>query len=234
VQAVAFPYSFSSALEMRLAGLRAAGHATEARRWLLARSVPRPAGAHELAVYWHLADLVTGTAAPLPERIPYRLAPSHHKAADALCQAHGLGEGFMVLCPFAGGTFAGADKTWPDFAAFAREDLPSFGLPQVLCPGPGEVEEARERYPQAVVLEGVSLGVYGALLQRARLMVSNDTGPGHLAAAVGTPLLSVLGPTDPRQWGAWGPGVHTVQGQSSPGSWPGRETVRARVLELLS
>lgn len=234
VQAVAFPYSFSSALEMRLAGLRAAGHATEGRRWLLARSTPRPPGAHELAVYWHLADLVTGTSAPWPERIPLRLAPAHHEAAETLCRTHGLGDGFIVLCPFAGGTFAGADKTWPEFADFARDDLPALGLRQVLCPGPGEAEEARARYPQAVVLEGVGLGTYGALLQRARLMISNDTGPGHLAAAVGAPLLSVLGPTDARQWGAWGPGVHTVQGQPAPGPWPPRDAVRARAAELLS
>ncbi|MFY7854808.1 MAG: glycosyltransferase family 9 protein, partial [Rubrivivax sp.] len=94
--------------------------------------------------------------------------------------------------------------------------------------------EARARYPPAVVLDGGGLGTSGALLQRARLMISNDTGPGHLAAAVGAPLLSVLGPTDARQWGAWGPGVHTVQGQPAPGTWPHRDAVRARARELLS
>ena len=50
-------------------------------------------------------------------------------------------------------------------------------------------------------------------------------GPGHLAAAVGTPLLSVLGPTDPAQWGPWGPSASVVQRR--PG-WPGvREVLLA-------
>ena len=65
-----------------------------------------------------------------------------------------------------------------------------------------------------------------ALLQRAAVMVSNDTGPGHLAAAVGTPLVSVLGPSDPAQWRAWGLQVHLVQGD---GGWPGRDAVHEAV-----
>jgi heptosyltransferase-2 len=76
---------------------------------------------------------------------------------------------------------------------------------------------ARERFGTACILEGVSLGEYAALLQRSSLMISNDTGPGHLAAAVGTLLLSVLGPTNPAQWRAWGPGAHIVQ---RPSGWP--------------
>ena len=62
INAVAFPYSFSSALDMRLAGLRAIGHAREARGWLLARSVPRPEQRHELEVYWHLGSALLGLA----------------------------------------------------------------------------------------------------------------------------------------------------------------------------
>ena len=69
------------------------------------------------------------------------------------------------------------------------------------------------------------LGTYAALLARAALMISNDTGPGHMAAAVGTPLVSVLGPTDPLQWRAWGPKVHIVQSQQGQPLWPSREQV---------
>ena len=43
---------------------------------------------------------------------------------------------------------------------------------------------------------GVDLGVFAALAERARLVIANDTGPGHLAAATGANTLSVLGPTD--------------------------------------
>ncbi|MDE2455841.1 MAG: hypothetical protein KGL43_19810, partial [Burkholderiales bacterium] len=58
-----FPYSFSSALECRLAGLRALGHAYEGRSLLLARSVPRPQDTHELEVYWQLGSALLGADA---------------------------------------------------------------------------------------------------------------------------------------------------------------------------
>ena len=47
--------------------------------------------------------------------------------------------------------------------------------------------------------KGVSLGGAGAeLVRRARLMICNDTGPRHFAAALGTPVVTLFGPTDPR------------------------------------
>jgi ADP-heptose:LPS heptosyltransferase len=45
------------------------------------------------------------------------------------------------------------------------------------------------------------------LLARAALVVANDTGPGHMAAASGTPLISVVGPSNPAVFGPWGPNV---------------------------
>jgi heptosyltransferase-2 len=57
-------------------------------------------------------------------------------------------------------------------------------------------------------------------------MVTNDTGPAHLAAAVGAPVLAVLGPTDPAQWAPWGPTVEVVR--RDPG-WPSVDDVMERV-----
>ncbi len=230
LNAVAFPFSFSSALEMRLAGLRAIGHAHEARGWLLARSVDRPQHRHELEVYWHLGGTLLGADAPLPTRIDLQPSAGHHAQATALLEAHGIAPGFIAICPFAGGTFSGRDKTWPAFADFVALDLPSLGRPLVVCPGPGEDTVARERFGSATLLPQVGLGAFAALLSRAALMVSNDTGPGHMAAAVGTPLLSVLGPTNAAQWRAWGPTVHIVQGQAG---WPTRDDVLAAARSLI-
>ncbi|MCU0968816.1 MAG: heptosyltransferase [Rubrivivax sp.] len=230
LNAVCFPYSLSSALEMRLAGLRAIGHAQEGRSLLLARRLPRPRGVHELQVYWDLASALLGEAAPLPATIGLRVAPGAAESAAALRREHGIAPGYVVICPFAGGTWAGGDKTWPAFPEFAAEDLAALGRDVLVCPGPGEEGVARDRFPRAVRLEGVRLGVYAALLRDAALMVSNDTGPGHLAAAVGTPLVSVLGPSDPALWHAWGPRVTLLGGA---GSWPSRDEVRAAVVGAL-
>src|SRR5207245_6280525 len=48
-----------------------------------------------------------------------------------------------------------------------------------------------------------------ALLRRTRLLITNDSGPMHLAAAVGTPVIALFGPTDPARTGPYGTG-HTV------------------------
>ena len=230
LNAIAFPYSFSSALEMRLAGLRAIGYRHEARSLLLARSVARPAARHELAIYWQLGSAFLGQAAPLPDEVRLRLAPEHIDQADQRRQQQRVRPGYVVICPFAGGTFEKLDKNWPEFAEFAARDLPPLGRDIVVCPGPGEEEIAARDFPGCITLPGVGLGAYAALLRDAALVISNDTGPGHMAAAVGTPLVSVLGPTDPARWGAWGPGVHIVRGDPL---WPTRATVLDAAREQL-
>jgi heptosyltransferase-2 len=213
------PFSFSSALEFRLAGLRAIGHAHEGRSPLLSRSLKRLAGQHELAVYWQLGSALLGQDAPLPTSIDLKISPAQRAGAAALREHFEIEPGYIVICPFAGGTFEGMEKTWPLFADFAAQTLPAFRRQVLICPGPGEEALAREHFKGALLLPDVKLGTYAALLKDAALMLSNDTGPGHIAAAVGTPLLSVLGPTDPGQWGAWGPNVEVVR------RWPGWPTL---------
>ena len=229
--AVCFPYSFSSALEFRLAGLRALGHAYEGRSLLLGRAVPRPQGVHELEVYWDLGNALLGEAAPPPAAIGLRVSAAHRAEAAALRSRHGIEPGCIVICPFAGGTWAKQDKTWPAFADFVARELPAFGRRIVVCPGPGEEAIAREHFASATLLPGVGLGAYAALLQDAALMVSNDTGPGHIAAAVGTPLISVLGPSDPALWRAWGPSVQVLRGADT---WPNTRTVVDAVARTLA
>jgi len=231
LNAVCFPYSFSSALEFRLAGLRALGHAYEGRSLLLGRAVPRPQGLHELEVYWDLGNVLLGDTAPPPAAIGLRVSEGHRAEAAALRSRHGIEPGCIVICPFAGGTWAKQDKTWPAFADFVARELPAFGRRIVVCPGPGEEPIAREHFAGATLLPDVGLGAYAALLQEAALMVSNDTGPGHIAAAVGTPLISVLGPSDPALWRAWGPSVQVLRGADG---WPDTRTVVDAVARTLA
>ena len=233
VNTLVLPFSMSSALDARLAGLRALGYAHEGRSLLLHQALPRQRGLHELDTYWQLAGaLMAPTPPPLPAIIDLQVGVEARQAAAHLLTAAGLAEGarYAMLCPFSGGTFEGHDKRWPGFAEMAAEAARRWRMPLLICPGPGEEAQARAEFPDALVLEGVPLGDYSALLQRCTLMVSNDTGPGHLAAAVGAPLLSVLGPTDARQWGAWGPSVTIVQ---QGGDWPAVEQVLAAGTRLL-
>ncbi|HEY6510865.1 MAG TPA: glycosyltransferase family 9 protein [Burkholderiaceae bacterium] len=231
--AMVLPTSFSSALEMRLAGLRAVGYSQEARGFLLTRSEPITYGGHALISYWELACRFLRIVQAPPREIGLQLTPADLAHADALLRTHGVAPGYVVICPFAGGTFEKLDKTWPQFPQFTRELL-STGRQVVACPGPGEEAILREHYPGVAALEGVKLGAYGAILRRAALLVSNDTGPGHLAAAVGAPVLSVLGPTKPEQWAPWGPSAHIVQRpQPAEGIvWPEVGEVMQRAVAL--
>ena len=85
---------------------------------------------------------------------------------------------------------------------------------KVQLPWGNDLERARsERLAQG--LDGVmvpprtDLSGLATLLASARACVAVDTGPGHLAAALGVPTLSLFGPTSPARTGAWGPGqVH--------------------------
>lgn len=218
INALCLPDSFSSALEFRLAGLRALGHAWEGRSLLLGRALTRERGVHELQVYWALGNNLLGRPAPLPEHISLQPTAAQVAQAQALRAANGIERGCVVICPFAGGTWNQQDKTWPAFAEFVQRALPALGRTVVVCPGPGQEEQvARAQFPSARLLPGVDLGVFAALLQDASLMISNDTGPGHLAAAVGTPLVSVMGPSDPTLWHPWGPQVQVLGGN---GTWP--------------
>ncbi|MFN9448168.1 MAG: glycosyltransferase family 9 protein [Rubrivivax sp.] len=214
VNMLLFPYSFSSAWEARRAGLRALGFRKEGRSLLLRRSLPLLDNEHELERYWRLATALSGDVdARPPALLQLPLDEQARAEARQHLAAAGVDGAYTVLCPFGGGPIDGHDKHWPAFGDFARQ-LQRAGHTLVLCPGPDELTTARSGYDGLHVIPGLGLAAYAALIEGARQMVSNDTGPGHIAAAVGTPLLSVLGPTPVAKWRPWGPQVRVLSG------WP--------------
>jgi lipopolysaccharide heptosyltransferase I len=126
----------------------------------------------------------------------------------ALAQ-HGLGSRpFVALHP--GTSRFGAFKRWPAarFAALADRVATTTGAVVVVTGGPGEealVDEVRARSatgPTALVTP--SLATLAAVLRRARVLVAADTGPLHLAAAVGTPVVGLCGPKAASIYGPYG------------------------------
>lgn len=228
VNTLLFTNSFSSAAEVWLAHLRPLGYRQDARGWLLSQAVPPPTDpVHESARFWHLAATLTGQDAWQPARTQLNVAPIAQQHADALLARHAVGGDFACLVPFATGTMGGRSKAWPGFPAFTARLAQQ--MPVIVVPGPGEVELARRDFPAAITLEGVDLGVYAGLLKRARVVVANDTGPGHIAAAVGAPLLSVLGPTDAERYRPWGAHARLVQAEP----WPDDDAVQRAFESLL-
>ena len=109
-------------------------------------------------------------------------------------------ENFAVIHPFSGSP----RKNWPldKFRAMAR--ALERATPVRWCAG-----------PQDPALAGAvhipDLYELACWLARARLYIGNDSGITHLAAAVGTPVLALFGPTDPAVWGPRGPNVRIAR-----------------------
>ena len=73
-----------------------------------------------------------------------------------------------------------------------------------------------------------------AVLQQARLFVGNDSGLGHLAAAAGTPTVTVFGPGDPQRYHPWHPQARCVQSTTGSVADVSVDTITEQVLALLS
>jgi heptosyltransferase-2 len=214
--------SLSSAVETRLAGLAPSGYARDGRSLLLAAAYPLPRFEHAAQAYWHLVSRFLGTDAPYPQTIDLAPSGAQRQAAEALLASRGLAPGgFVLLCPFSGADDRERRKVWPGFAALGAA-LAARALPSVVCPGPGELAAAEATLPAAVVLPGVDLGVYAALLALSRAAVANDTGPGHLAAAVGARLIGIYGPQSVAAWAPLGPRVELLYDRTG---WPSVERV---------
>ncbi len=229
--------SIGSALEFRLAGLPAFGYRTDLRRALLAHSVPVPAAwgdarspMHMVEYYYALASaFVGGDPPPLPADLNLRLADAARERAREGLRAAGIGAGYVMLCPVAVGRHRGRVKAWGGFGALCRELLAA-GHRVVVCPGPGETAAAKAAVPEATLLPETDVATFAALLAESRLVVANDSGAAHVAAAVGAPLVTVFGVTDARRTGPWS---STALRVGSSDGWPDLSEVLAAARQLL-
>lgn len=233
--ALLFPNSFSSAWEFRCAGMRAAGYRTDGRGLLLAAPVAVPArwrgDMHTSAYYSHLAQVFLGLPEDDVRGAPpvLRHSESAMMRASAALDRAGVDVGYVVLCPTVRGQHHGRIKAWDGFGKLAR-DLIAAGETPVVCPGPGEQADARAVCPDAVFVESLDLGAFAALLAASRLVVANDSGPAHLAGAVGSRLVAVFGVTDPAKTRPIGANLRLM---GSAAGWPKYEEVVGAVREAL-
>lgn len=111
-------------------------------------------------------------------------------------------------------------KRWgrEKFASLADRLVEEYGVRIVLAWGPGErgeVEELRGMMKrEAIIPPATTLSQLGAMLARCALMITNDSGPMHIAAAVGVPVLGIYGPTNPALQGPYGSSHVVVRKES--------------------
>jgi len=201
-QAWLLPNSLRAALLAWSGGIgERIGYATDHRASLLTLALAPPSGVrHQLRDY---DELLTARGVALDLEAP-RLSISGDRSQRALraLAAAGL-ESPGPLALLAPGAAFGWTKRWPAERFSALSDrLAASGYAVGLVVGPGEEELGNTIASQAKVSPPV-LGLdldpaeLGALLARARVVVANDSGAMHLAAAVGTPVVAFFGPTDP-------------------------------------
>ncbi|MBP3960356.1 lipopolysaccharide heptosyltransferase II [Gemmata sp. G18] len=203
-----FPNSFRTALIAYLGGSkRIVGFARYARGRMLTdklyaktdergRFVPSPA----LDDYNRLAAALGATP---DHRMELFTTPADDASADAVWQQFGLARYARVVALNPGAAF-GAAKHWgcDHFAELARALTSRFKCGVIVLCGPGEREMARKiaeesRSPHVFSLgdAALSLGLTKALVKRADLLVTTDSGPRHFAAAFNRPVVSLFGPT---------------------------------------
>lgn len=164
-----------------------------------------PRGAHKVDHNLTLAEAAGAAARTSSPRFPLTLRPEDEKQVTQELARHNIAD-FYVLNP--GGGWR--SKCWPPerYGELHHRLAAQLGWRSVIGFGPGEERLAQELVSAAGTLPPVvlplGLGPLMALLRRAKFVVSADTGPLHLASALGTPVVGLYGPTDPARNGPYG------------------------------
>lgn len=178
---------------------------------------PMPAGTHEMDIHVALVRAVAPADATLPK--PGTLRPTWQVAGDEKARASarwaewGLAEGVAT------GIFLGGrgTKRWaPEkFAELARREI-ARGEKVVFFGGPGEkdaLDSLRSAAAGARVADPLPLREFAATMRGCAVVVTSDTGPMHLAVAVGVPTIQIFSASEPERYGYAHLPEHTVVGR---------------------
>lgn len=187
------------------------GYATEGRSFLLTKTVPpapRPFGRHQVHYY---LDLVRGLGfeSGVPD-VSLSLRDETRASARALLASAGREPGRPLVGIHPGATNSRA-KIWaPErYGGVGRRLARAEGAQIVVLGGPSDealaarLAEALDE-PPLMLAARTSLEELMGVLAELSLFLTNDSGPMHLAAALGVPTLAVFGPTDPAETGPFG------------------------------
>jgi len=216
--AVLFPNSLDAALTLWLAGIpRRVGIPAEGRRLLLTHPVrvtSNPMERHQVFTYLAVVRSLGADGDPTP-----RLAVGSEatQVADRLLAASGVDPGARCLAVNPGSVY-GSAKRWPaERFAEAADVLADRWGARVLLVGSSKENAVLEAVARAMRHEPIRLGgrtdlrALAAVLRRSRLVLTNDTGTMHVAAAVGAPVVAVFGPTDAETTGPCGSRARVVR-----------------------
>lgn len=149
----------------------------------------------------YFMDLLDSTGVPDGPLVPELPVTNDEAArADEFLTTHDLTSDLVIIAP---GAAFGPSKLWPSerFAAVATA-LRNDGASVLISAAPNEqatVDALQNASDQPFATnEGLDMGAWKALFARASLVLCNDTGPRHLAVAFQKPVVTLMGPNDPR------------------------------------
>jgi heptosyltransferase I len=203
--AVDFQGAVRSALLARWSGAQVIYGVAQPREnassmWYTRQVIAR--GVHIVEQNFSLAEAIAGQPLAVPQ-----VEFPHEEAVEQECERrlrdHDIGP-FAILNPGAGW---GA-KQWPaQRYGYVAKRLADDGLKSLINFGPGEDALVRDvEAASGGAAEGIACSITQliALTRRARLFIGGDTGPMHLAAALGVPVVGIFGPTNPARNGPFG------------------------------
>jgi heptosyltransferase-2 len=216
--AVLFQNAFEAAFITWLAGIpRRYGYVTDGRAIFLTDpvAVPDPhSRTHQVEYYWNmLRPLGLSGAPPSPQLI---VSSEEEQKMDERLASSGVAPSDLVIGINPGSTYGSAKRWLPDrFAEVAQRLAKHVSEEQrtrtavVILGAKGEeslgTDIAARIQGRSVVLSGsTTIRELMAVTKRCRLLVTNDTGPMHIAAACGVPVVAVFGPTDWRTTAPYG------------------------------
>ncbi len=148
--------------------------------------------------------------------IYFQFSPGDAHYVDQFLSSSGADLRLLVGVNAGGGWYT---KRWglDRFADLADRLIGEYGANVLLVWGPGQLPEAEKirslMRRRVLIPPATTLKQLGALLNRCTCVISNDSGPMHIAAAVGTPVLGIYGPTSPLLQGPFGDKHVTVSKQ---------------------
>ena len=216
--AILFQNAFEAALLAFLAGIPSRyGYATDGRGWLLTDPVARPDRetlVHQVQYYLGMLTPLGGPGPPRPPRLS--LGAREEAEVNRSLAGVGIGESDFLLGLNPGSTYGGAKRWLPErFAETAdrllQEQARKGGraVRAVIVGARGEEGLAqtiadRMRVKPIVLSGRTSIRQLMAVIKRCNLFMTNDTGPMHVAAAFGVPVVAIFGPTDFRTTAPFG------------------------------
>ena len=140
----------------------------------------------------------------------------HEAAAKNLIEQYKIPSRFALLAPIARGKHQGKVKHWEHFNDIVKP-LRDKGIEPIVFPSLREEALAKAACPDATILPPTTLGNFAAIAKRAQVVIANDSGVSHIAAAVGAKQITLVGVTDTKRTGPWNPDA-IVLGEN--GRWP--------------